>query len=398
MQINKLIVDSRVSIGMSQYDLTDEALQTILFITEDVNVDARKAIVAFELNDLLNAGYRRDSIAYNFCFGVFLQQRGIRIILINKPKDVSYLNFYKKEIIKDSHYFVCIESKDSSDIIAIDEYFNETKLEKLIFTSTSKDLKKEYINCSRVVYYYLGGFNFDDFYENFILLDSWVITQTDNQDDLVLEKIRPNTNNNEVKFLLLDDGEITNTDLDDDVILEKESVDDISVLEAQSYPLYYPEGAWIARCAKYFPSKIQWLYKSFRKQNTNNSDEIPDNSTTSSLCKGDNVATNGCGTLSNLTMTINERIGLDWLCIAIRRKLWSVLYNNERIKSDKYGEDKLTTSLISVLNKSVELDLLKDWKSLKVNLDKNSNTISYKFEMQTTQSLLSIMLGGNVYY
>ena len=396
---------ARVGINIDQpnYLLSEEELQTILFITSDKNVEYNKAIICFDLKNLLNAGYRRDSIAYNFCFGVFLQKKGMRVVLINKPPDISYVDFYSKKISKHSHYFICIESKEPKDVVSLDDYLKISKLEKLIFTSTNKDFSKEYANCERVVYYYLSGFDFDDFFENYILLDSGSITQTDEADNLILNRDLNNINselNEDTLYVSLDSESIAKTDGGFDLIFSESFVEntDIDVYEAQGFPLYYPESAWISRCAKVFPSKIQWLYKSFSKQITNQSEKIPDNSTTSIVFQSQDIATSGCGKTSNLDMTIDERISLDWLCIAIRKKLWSVLYTDERIKADKNGESKLTASLVGVLDKAIDLEILKSWKSLEIKLNRESNTIGYQLLMQTNGSLLSINVDGNVYY
>lgn len=392
------LVNVKINISSSSGYLDANALQTTLFITESET--PKKAIVVTKLKDLLDFGYKRESVAYNFCLGVSLNKKGSRVIVVGKGKDESYVDALKRVPAK-VFYFICLESKLSEDVLSVHTNIIASKQEKLIFTSSNEDLSEVYSGCDRLVYYYCDSLDFKDIYQHYLLYDSEEIVEMDTDDLLLVTEVKPEFYNQSFiegkSYLNTDDLKVISTDSNLNVILSDDS-EETTQEEAQSYPLFYPEGAWIGRCCTAFPSEIQWLYKSFPKQLSNNSINFPKNSNTS-LQYGSNpdLITVGCNKVSSLLCDINEQIGLDWLVMAIRKKLWLVLYQNEKVLPNEKGISLFKTALTSVLDNAKNLGLLSEWSNLQTQLNRVENNIGFTFDMKTTQTILTVKMTGEIY-
>lgn len=172
---------------------------------------------------------------------------------------------------------------------------------------------------------------------------------------------------------------------------------DITQEEAQSRTLQYPEGGWIGVCGSYFPSEVQWLYKSFKKQFSTSTSKIPENSNTTYPIKiTSDLVTLGSGTTTN-GVPINEKVSLDWLKYAIQTRFWKLLYNNERITATKLGETAFLNELIAVLNIAVNESIIVNYKINSVSLDRVNGKISISFRAELVHTILSVNVSGSLY-
>jgi hypothetical protein len=172
---------------------------------------------------------------------------------------------------------------------------------------------------------------------------------------------------------------------------------DITVTEAQSRSLKYPEGGWVGICGSYFPSEVQWLYKTIVKTTANSTKSIPSISTTVFNKLGsDDMTTFGSGTTSS-GVSIEEKVSLDWLRYAIQRRLWSLLYNQEKIDSTDYGKQMFLNELVYVLDISVKNNIIKNYVINSSSVNRVKGTISVDFKAELTNTILSVNVAGSLY-
>lgn len=155
----------KVSIEIETTSLAREAFYNICFITE--NEEAPRTLKVERLKDLLDNGYDRSSLAYNFCVGVFAQQ-GIPFVYVRAKRAVdSYADAFAADD-NSNYYFVVIESKELYEISEFNEYLSSSDEYKLQFYSNnSKDLFE--VRDGKLVNYYQEVFDFsgeEDYYLN----------------------------------------------------------------------------------------------------------------------------------------------------------------------------------------------------------------------------------------
>lgn len=153
--MSKSIIDNNpvnVDIKVDGINITADAFSTICFITSNDEFKQRDTVVN-KLEDLLDAGYTRDSKAYNFCFGVFLQGKLNNIIVRSKRKTESYIDAYLSSS-NIGYYYLVLESKDIEDILSVQGVLSNRNDLKLLFFSSNKDYSGEVKGLSRLVYYY----------------------------------------------------------------------------------------------------------------------------------------------------------------------------------------------------------------------------------------------------
>lgn len=172
---------------------------------------------------------------------------------------------------------------------------------------------------------------------------------------------------------------------------------DLTIEEAQSKDLSYPEGGWIGVCANYFPSEVQWLYKGFSKAQKNSTKTVPDYSTTSFTSQiGEDLVTLGTGKTTNL-IPIHEQVGLDWIRYAIQKRFWGLLYKNEKINSTVEGLQLFFNELVYVLDIAVKGGILSQYEITSQTLDRNNNKVSFTFRAQLEHTIFSASVTGNLY-
>lgn len=157
MEINTTPVNVSISI---ENILTDrEAFYNICFITN--NEAAPRTLEVRVLNDLLKNGYDRDSLAYNFCVGVFAQQ-SMPVVYVRAKRAVeTYEQAYDADS-NNSYYFLVIESKNLDTVSDFTSYVNSVDDFKLVFHSNQlKELDK--VSGLKTVSYYQELFNLSDY-------------------------------------------------------------------------------------------------------------------------------------------------------------------------------------------------------------------------------------------
>lgn len=155
----------KVSIEIETTSLARDAFYNICFITD--NEKAPRTLKVERLKDLLDNGYDRSSLAYNFCVGVFAQQ-GIPFVYVRAKRAVeSYSDAFSADD-NSNYYFVVIESKELYEISEFNEYLSGKDEYKLQFYShLSQDLSE--VGDGKLVNYYQEVFDFseeDNYYLN----------------------------------------------------------------------------------------------------------------------------------------------------------------------------------------------------------------------------------------
>ena len=142
------------------------AFYSLCFITE--NDKAPRTLKVERLKDLLDNGYSRLDLAYNFCVGVFSQQ-GIDTVYIRaKRSSESYEEAFSADD-NSNYYFVVIESKDLEVLAKFNEYLKGVDEYKLHFYSNNaQDLTQ--VSRGKVVNYY---HEFDSFTNDFTQSDPY---------------------------------------------------------------------------------------------------------------------------------------------------------------------------------------------------------------------------------
>lgn len=122
----------QVEINVETPSLERGAFYNMCFITE--NDEAPRTVEVNTLSDLLENGYTRLDLAYNFCVGV-LSQEGISSVFIRaKRSGESYIDAYDSDDNSD-YYFLCAQSKSAEDIKSLNEHVNQKGDMKLQFYS-----------------------------------------------------------------------------------------------------------------------------------------------------------------------------------------------------------------------------------------------------------------------
>lgn len=171
-------------------------------------------------------------------------------------------------------------------------------------------------------------------------------------------------------------------------------IPDIATL--QSHRLAYPEAAWVAYCGNLFPSSVQWLYKNLSKVDIVQAKGIPDFYTTTSLVMKDK-STIGSGT-TNQGIPIQEQVSLDWVIWALGRRVWSTLYNSNKINADRNGSEIIANDVKYVLDIAVNESIFTEYKIKDIILNRKDNNISIKFNASLSSTILSVEIGGSLYH
>lgn len=172
---------------------------------------------------------------------------------------------------------------------------------------------------------------------------------------------------------------------------------DITVEEAQGKQLEYPEGGWIGQVGGYFPSEIQWLYKSFNKQYSTKDKLIPEVSTTTYINPTTlDLVTFGSGKTTD-SIPIQEQVSLDWLSYAIQKRLWALLYQKEKIDATRVGLNSFLNELVYVLDIAVRENIFTSYSITSMDLNRFNNKVSFAFRAEMTQTILSVNVTGSLY-
>lgn len=148
----------KVDLQIETPSLGRDAFYSLCFITE--NDEAPRTLKVERLRDLLDNGYDRLSLAYNFCVGVFAQQGMDTVYIRAKRLSESYEDAFSADDNSD-FYFVVIESKDLEVLANFNRYIKGADEYKLHFYSNNaQDLTQ--VSRGKVVNYYHEFDSFTD--------------------------------------------------------------------------------------------------------------------------------------------------------------------------------------------------------------------------------------------
>ena len=351
--MNLNLTPVKVNIDIESLSLERDAFYNVCFITE--NETAPRTLEVSKLKDLLDNGYDRLSLAYNFCVGVFAQQDIPSIKIRAKRISESYEDAFDADD-NNSYYFLVIEDKDKDVVSSFNEYITTSDDYKLLFYSSPEDA----ITNSELVQYYQTKLSDSDLIDNKVVISDYYINKA------------------------------FNTSYDDS------GIELATVEQLQQARLSYPEAAWISLCGNKFPSSVQWLYKYLAKVDVNEVKTVPDlSSTTSTVISNKATVGSGCTTYGT---PIHEKVSIDWVKWALSRRVWNTLYTKEKIDATKGGLELITNEVKVVLDKSLSEGIFTDYRIVDTTLNRNTNTISIKFEASLTYTILEVELSGSLYY
>lgn len=349
------------------------AFNTVCFFYKELSRETPDELITYSLKTVVENGFPYASKAYNFCKGVFAQNKGVRVVLRKVLSGETYEEAYKR-LENYNYYFVVLEDKDLETNLEFQEVVDSDV--KLLFFSSDKDVSNEILG-KKIVCYYQPSF------DDFLLYDTRDIVLTDSESALALSSATPYSQLDDIAYWKMGD-DIIDWDNSDRVLLEYQ---DIKKSEADEIPLAYPEGAWIGRCGYTFPSRVQWLFKDLDGVDPFFMKEIPDLTTTSSVIRKNKV-TVGSG-LTGEGIPINLQVSLDWLKNSLENNCWNLLLTSEKVNATKAGLDMFEQRVKEVLDVSVQQYLFSSYKITERNLDRKNNKVSFKF----TANLLHTILG-----
>lgn len=343
-----------VDITIESLNIDRNAFYNVCFVAENDTAD--RTLEVRKLKDLLENGYDRLSLAYNFCVGVLSQQSMPVIYIRAKRTSETYEEAFSADN-NNNYYFISIESKDLSVVAAFNDYINSLDDYKLQLFSAPTNT--------------LGNRKIIGYYQKPVIIDELVSDNT-------------TTINNHYLNKAFDSGY--------DVV----GINTASTEQLQQARLAYPESAWIGLCGNVFPSSVQWLYKYLAKVDVVKDKTIPDLMSTTSLVMKD-IATTGSG-MTNQGILIHEQVSLDWVKWALSRKVWNTLYTKEKINATQGGLDLIINDIKMVLDLAVQESMFIKYQITETKLDRNTNTIQVKFTAELTHTILEVEVNGSLRY
>ena len=367
-----------VNIIVETSTVTNEAFYNLCFITE--NDVAPRTLEVKRLNDLLDNGYMRLDLAYNFCLAVLLQESIGRVYVRAKRSGETYQQAFDADD-NSNYYYIVIDSKDENIILSFNDYLASVDPYKLQFFSSYKDLSSVVTN-RKIVYYYEPSFNTNDLsIQQYYINKSYGINTHTHYSD------------GNADYWDFDNSGNVLWDSNDNVLLERQ---DIPIDLAQSARIAYPEASWISKCGDSFPSRVQWLHKYLRGNSVHKLSQIPNLSTTLVTIL-DNKATTGSG-MTGQGIVINEQVSLDWVTWAISKNIWNTLYTESKINANDSGLTLIENKLKEVLDIAVKENIFTEYKITQRNLQRQTNNASFKFSASLVYSILNVNIEGSVYY
>ena len=139
----------KVDLQIETPSLERDAFYSLCFIAE--NDKAPRTLKVERLRDLLDNGYDRLSLAYNFCVGVFSQQGMDMVYIRAKRSSESYVEAYDSDD-NSEYYFVVLQTKDLTEIEKFNSHLVSSDEMKLQFFS--QNIGSKILKSPKLVNYY----------------------------------------------------------------------------------------------------------------------------------------------------------------------------------------------------------------------------------------------------
>lgn len=402
MRLNTSPVEVVIKREVSQ-PLDRGAFYNMCFITE--HDYAPRTLEVNRLQDLLDNGYSRFTLAYIFCLTAFRQKQMPKVFIRAKRTNESYVDAYDADSNL-NYYFISIQSKFLSDILSVNDRITDLGDSKLQFFSHKDNLTNQ-IKGRKLVYFYypfevgdFGNILFDGrenvLWDDFGKIKKFVTPESTVKEyflNIVYGKdTMPHLSDGLVGWWKYDQDDYAEWDDYKKILLQKHDLTQDQVNIAISP---YPEASWIAYCGNFFPSQIQWLYKSLPAISDIKPINIPDLSTVYSKNIGVKATFGSGKTLQGVP--IKEQVSIDWLQWAIEQNLWNLLYTSENINATESGLTIVENVLREVLDASVEYEIFQSYKITSRSLNRVTNKASFKFSANLEHSILNAEVEGVVY-
>ena len=153
MELNLSPVE--VDVNIENYIIKSDAFYNVCFITEDDL--APRTVEVKTLNDLLNSGYYRFSLAYDFCRTAFLQQGMSSVFIRAKRTNETYEQAFDADD-NSTYYYVVIDTKNIETVLGFNAHINSVDSYKLQFFSSTNDYSDMVAN-RKIVFYYSPFFS-----------------------------------------------------------------------------------------------------------------------------------------------------------------------------------------------------------------------------------------------
>lgn len=396
-----------VDVNVERITTNTSAFYTVGFVCETTLID--QPLTVKTLNDLLDVGFLRSDTAYNFCLGVFAQKKMQTVVIIPKQKEETYVDSYKNHETS-TFYYVCLETKNIEEILDLYRHLKSTSDNKLLFFSHIINYEKEVEGLDLVYYYeqpldvnkYLEGvpeFTLNNPHPKYIALYPYEKAYIDYIDTSIPTRSSTETRFSQSEiFWAFDDSSKLYWDNAIEAVIAHE-FKDFTQDEAQGQMLAYPEAAWIGYCGWYFPSHVQWAYKTLNKVRETTAKLIPSNATCSTrLMFNERATTDYAATASGVK--IEQYVSLAWLKAAIEWNIWQTLLKSEtKITFSKNGDDLLESKLREVLEFAVSENIFTDYNITERSFNTKNYTASYKFSATLTHSILGVdKVEGTIYH
>lgn len=128
-----------VELSIENPTLERGAFYNLCFITE--NEVAPRTLEVTRLTDLLENGYSRLDLAYNFCVGVFAQQGISSVFVRAKREKETFIQAYNSDD-NNKYYYVIIQSKNLEQVSIFREHLKNSQEDKLLFFSNVSSLEE----------------------------------------------------------------------------------------------------------------------------------------------------------------------------------------------------------------------------------------------------------------
>ena len=139
----------KVDLQIETPSLERGAFYSLCFITE--NDKAPRTLKVTRLQDLLENGYSRLDLVYNFCVGVFSQQGMDTVYIRAKRSSESYVEAYDSDD-NSMYYFVVLQTKDLTEIEKFNIHLVSSDEMKLQFFS--QNVGSKILKSPKLVNYY----------------------------------------------------------------------------------------------------------------------------------------------------------------------------------------------------------------------------------------------------